>query len=117
MVTTAEQAPAPLQVAAAVSEAGVVVLPGVHMRLRQPCAVPWNWQRAAPSAFAAVLLPAHRPFSPHVIGFATATQALVGSGSTTPAAIAVHVPVELRQVSQVPLQALVQQVPGVPSDR
>lgn len=117
MVAAAVQAPLPLQVVAAVSVAGVVVLPGVHMRLPQPCEVLWNWQRAVPAAFAAVLLPAQRPFSPHVIGFATATQAVVGSGSTTPAAMAVQVPVEFRQVSQVPLQALVQQVPGVPSER
>jgi hypothetical protein len=116
-VTAAGQAPLPLQVAAAASVAGVVVLPGVHVRLRQPCDVPWNWQRAVPSAFAAVLLPAQRPFRPHVIGFATATQALAGSGSTAPAAIAVQAPVELRQLSQVPLQALVQQVPGAPSAR
>lgn len=116
-MTAAGQAPAPLQVAAAVSVAAVVVLPGVHIRLRQPCDVPWNWHRSVPAAFAAVLLPAQRPFSPHVIGFATATHIVVGSGSTTPAATAVHVPLELRQVSQVPVHALVQQVPGVPSDR
>jgi hypothetical protein len=65
----------------------------------------------------AMLLPEQRPFSPHVIGFAAATQAVAGSGSAAPAAMGVQVPVELRQVSQVPLQALVQQTPGAPSSR
>ena len=117
MVTGAGQAPAPSQVAAAVSMAAVVALPAVQDRLRQPCEVPKNWQRVVPAPFVPVLLPAQRPFRPHVIGLATATQALAGSGSGMPAAMAVHVPVELRHVSQVPLQALVQQTPGVPSSR
>jgi hypothetical protein len=113
VVTAGGQAPLPLHVAAAVSMAGVVALPSVQARLRQPWVVSKNWQRAVPAALVPVLLPAQRPFNPHVMG--AAMQTVAGSGSGIPAAMAVQVPVELRQVSQVPLHALVQQTPGVPS--
>jgi hypothetical protein len=117
VMAAAGQAPLPLQVTAAASIAGEVALPATHDRLRHPWVVPKNWQRVAPGPLAAVLLPAHRPFRPHVMGLATATHTVAGSGSGMPAAMAVQVPVELRHVSQVPLQALVQQTPGVPSSR
>ena len=118
VVVIAGHAPAPLQEAAAISVAAAVV-PGVQDCARQPVVLPKNWQRAVPAALLAVLLPAQRPFMPHVIGFATATHAVAGSGSATPAAIAVHVPTApaRRQDSQVPPQALLQQTPGLPSTR
>lgn len=108
--------PLPSQVTAAISIAGVVALPGVQERLRHPCDVPKNWQRALPAPLAAVLFPAQRPLRPQLVGIA-ATQAVAGSGSGIPAAMAVQVPVEFRHDSQVPLQVLVQQIPGVPSSR
>lgn len=108
-----------MQDAAAVSIAGVVAVPGVHERARHPCALPKNWQRAVPAALFALLFPAQRPFSPHVIGLATATHALPGSASTAPAATAEQVPTvpARRHDSHVPLQALLQQTPGLPSVR
>jgi hypothetical protein len=44
---------------------------------------------------------------------------VIGSGSATPAGMAVQVPTlpERRQDSHVPLQALLQQTPGLPSAR
>ena len=111
-------APAPLHEAATISVAAAVV-PGVQDCARQPVVLPKNWQRAVPAALLAVLLPAQRPFMPHVIGLATATHAVAMSGSAAPAATPVHVPMDpaRRHDSQVPPQALLQQTPGLPSVR
>jgi hypothetical protein len=115
----AGQLPAPLHVAAAVSLAAVVAVPGVHDRLRHPWVLPKTWQRAVPAALVAVLFPAQRPSSPHVVGSATAVQAVAGSGSAAPAAMAVQVPTDpgTRHDSQVPEHAVLQQTPGLPSVR
>lgn len=119
MVTTAPQVPLPVQVAASVWIAAVVAVPATQDRLRQPSALLSNWQRAVPAPLVAVLLPAQRPFRPQVVGSATATHAVVGSGSATPAAMAVQVPIDpaTLQDSQVPLQAASQQTPLLPSLR
>lgn len=118
-MTIAGQAPAPLQDAAWTTVAAAVAVPGVQAWARQPCALPKNWQRVVPAPLVALLLPAHRPLRPQVIGLAAATQAVAGSGSAAPAAIAVQVPTDpvTRHDSQVPLHALLQQTPGLPSAR
>jgi hypothetical protein len=116
VVTGAGHAPAPLQVAAAVSMAGAVALPGVQERLRQPW-VDWkNSQRAVPTPLAAVL-PLQRPSRRQLVGSDAATHNVAGSGSGRPAAMTVHTPPVPLQVSQVPLQAVLQQTPGEPSAR
>jgi hypothetical protein len=109
-----------VQFAAAVS---VLTVPAAVLStqdwFRQPWPVPRKRQRAVPAALVALLLPAHRPSRPQVLGLVAATQAVAGSGSVAPAATAVQVPIEpaMRQDSQVPLQAELQQTPGVPSVR
>lgn len=116
---TAGQVPVPVQDAACVSTAGVVAVPATQDRARHPWVLAWNWHRAVPAPFVAVLLPTHRPFRPQVIGFAAATHAVAGSGSAAPAGTAVQVPTlpARLQDSQVPLQAVSQQTPFAPSDR
>jgi len=118
-VTTVGHVPAPLQVAASVSMAAVVAVPATHDRFRQPCALLRNWHRAVPAPLVAVLLPAHRPLRPQVVGSAAAMQADAGSGSDTPAATGEQVPTvpARRQDSQVPVQAVLQHTPGLPSVR
>lgn len=96
-----------------------MAVPAVQDRLRHPWLPVRNWQRAVPVLLVVVLLPAHRPFRPHVVGSAAATQAVAGSGSVIPAGMAEQVPTRPAslQDSQVPAQALSQQTPGLPSLR
>ena len=116
-MATAGQLPVPVQVAAWVSMAAVVAVPATQERFRQPCALLKNAQRAVPAPLVAVLLPAHRPFRPHIVGSAKATHTVAGSGSVAFAGTGEQAPMvpASRQDSHVPLQALLQQTPGLPS--
>ena len=110
-------APFPVQFAAAVRVLTAVPVPSTHDWFRHPCPFPRNRQRAVPAALLAELFPAHKPSRPQLAVLVVATHAK--AGSLPPAATAMQAPTEpaIRQDSQVPLQAELQQTPGLPSRR